>query len=312
MTEQELYDFNNKKQTSNTLVKLHHDTKLDGSGKPKSKSNFPEGALGTSFGEDADKDDSGSASLRFPDNIASFPTYMQYSAYAFIPSTSTTSKASAFGNVIMPKKSLISIYLPSVKSSITEGQGWGLESANNALSAGLAAGNSDSFFGGAGNVISNVKDVGVGTLAKAANEMASVQGVGVVEQQALKYDGPEIRTFTCTYTFVPRSWNESNTINDIIKQFRWHSAPENATVAAGTRTYKFPSLFKIKWLDNSGDENEWLPQFETCYCKSVAVEYGDENLTTFYAQHGAPTTYTLTLNFEELDYPTKQTIAAGR
>jgi hypothetical protein len=212
----------------------------------------------------------------------------------------------------MPKKSLISIYLPSVKSSITEGQGWGTESANNAASA-LAAGlkEGQGFGGKIADTASNLVNVVGGTAAKALNEMGSIQGVGVVEQQALKYDGPEIRTFTCTYTFVPRSWNESNTINDIIKQFRWHSAPENTSKGGGTRTYKFPSLFKIRWLDNSGNDNEWLPQFETCYCKSVAVEYGDENLTTFYGE-GTPTTYTLTLNFEELDYPTKQTIAAGR
>jgi hypothetical protein len=241
----------------------------------------------------------------------------------------------AFGNVGAVEETLITIYLPSVKSSITENQGWDTESANNAAAASLAGmAQEGDWFDKAGASISNAIGSGLGKVNQMAAGAASRsgQGYGVMEQQALKYNGPEQRGLTCTYNFVPRSRDETKVVHEIIKKFRFHAAPKRGNLTdlsgdgtlakmvssdVGVRTYKFPSLFKIRWLNNGGGDNEWLPKYNTCYCESVAVEYGDEKFTTFNNTSndahwsGAPTTYTLTLTFKELDYPTKERIDGG-
>jgi hypothetical protein len=273
--------------------------------------------------------------LRFPSNIDKFPTYMQYTAYEYIGTGGIATDTSqgtgtAFGNVGAVEKELIKIYLPALKSDINENQSWESVSSNDALTAAVTAfSESDS-----GNIIGKGMDAaGAGVNAMmssmkigAANLKASGTGFGVMEQQALKYNGPEQRGLTCTYNFVPRSRDETDLVDKIIKKFRFHAAPKRGNLTdlsgdgtlakmvsndVGVRTYKFPSLFKIRWLDNKGNDNKWLPKYNTCYCESVAVEYGDEKFTTFDSTSGAPTTYTLTLTFKELDYPTKDRIDGG-
>jgi hypothetical protein len=310
MTPQELYDFYNtgkKKAKFNNAV----------SGKATKGSNTP------------------TPDLRFPSNIDSFPTYMQYTAYEYIGTGGIATDTSqgtgtAFGNVGAVEKELIKIYLPALKSDINENQSWESVSSNDALTAAVTAfSESDS-----GNIIGKGMDAaGAGVNAMmssmkigAANLKASGTGFGVMEQQALKYNGPEQRGLTCTYNFVPRSRDETDLVDKIIKKFRFHAAPKRGNLTdlsgdgtlakmvsndVGVRTYKFPSLFKIRWLDNKGNDNKWLPKYNTCYCESVAVEYGDEKFTTFDSTSGAPTTYTLTLTFKELDYPTKDRIDGG-
>jgi hypothetical protein len=271
-------------------------------------------------------------SVKFPSNIASFPTFMQYTAYEFTPTGTMATTDSAFGNVGAVQNVLATIYLPALKSDVSEGQGWGTDPANSVGAAAATAGLS-AFKGANGGLagVGAAAKAGAGAAAKAtaatfvtgaSGLVSSGRGFGVMEQQALKYEGPEIRSLTCTYTLVPRSEDEMRTIQKIINTFRYHSAPSRSDIASatgvglsddfntGVRSYKFPSLFKIKWLSGV-EENKWLPKYNTCYCKSVAVEYGDEKFTTFHASAGAPTTYTLTLTFEELDYVTKQTIKVG-
>jgi hypothetical protein len=259
-------------------------------------------------------------SLQFPSNIGSFPTYMQYTAYAFKPSEKGAAKETAFGNVGTVEEELAKIYLPALKSSISETQNWENESANN-----LMANVATAWKNGKGGFVDTTTAM-VSAAASAAtvqtkmglaNTLGTGSGFAVMEQQALKYTGPEQRELTCTYTFVPRSKEETQTIANIIRTFRYHSAPALSSIKSealgdkmkdvegGVRTYKFPSLFKISWLDNDAADIEWLPKYETCYCTSVAVEYGDDQFTTFHESKGAPTTYSLTLTFKELDYPTK-------
>jgi hypothetical protein len=266
---------------------------------------------------------------------------MEYTAYEFVPTGGgqTSSKDTAFGNVGTVNKLLATIYLPALKSSVTETQGWGVEGAQNEAAAaagklleGMAEGKGalgtawGSLKGGAKGVLAG-GGVAASKKALAAAGVASTGfGFGVMEQQALKYDGPEQRSLSCTYTFIPRSGDETKIVNDIIKSFRYYSAPTKSNIASalqtggmgdklssGSRSYKFPSLFKIRWV-TGGEEAidiEWLPKFDTCYCDSVAVEYGDEKFTTFHGTGGAPTTYTLTLSFKELEYPTKGRIEGG-
>ena len=255
--------------------------------------------------------------LRFPNNIDKFPTYMQYTAYAFKPSTKGAAKDTAFGNVGTVQEELAKIYLPALKSSISENQGWENESANNLMANVATAWKNGSGFVETTKAMASAATSAatVDTKIGLANTLGTGSGFAVMEQQALKYTGPEQRELTCTYSFVPRSKEENQSIADIIRTFRYHSAPAlssigtevgvKADIEGGVRTYKFPSLFKISWLDNDATDIEWLPKYETCYCTSVAVEYGDDQFTTFHESKGAPTTYSLTLTFKELDYPTK-------
>lgn len=253
--------------------------------------------------------------LRFPADIDMHPTYMEYHIFKF--STKSTS-GSAFGNVGAVEVPLLKIYLSSIKSEITEGQKWEEIQANNAANQAALGLANDGPLAALGNTIkSGIATVGQKTAQTLKGD--NTVGTAIVEKMSLKYDGPEQRSFTTTHTMVPRSPEEMNEIHNIIKMFRMHSAPsldgQASGLTSGSRSYVFPSLFKIKWVEggtgSDGNDNAWLPVHEVCYCNSVVASYGDDRMTSFYESGGAPTTYTITLSFKELDYPTRQSIEKG-
>lgn len=114
------------------------------------------------------------------------------------------------------------------------------------------------------------------------------------------------RRFEYTYRFMPKSENESNLVNNIIKTFKFHMHPE--LVPSGLY-YIYPSEFDIVYYFK-GKENKWLNKVSTCALTDMRVDYGGQgNYSTFNT--GAPTEINLTLTFTELETMTKQRIEEG-
>lgn len=249
--------------------------------------------------------------LRFPLNIQDYPTYMEYTAHAFVPGFKDGKEV--FGGGAANEVILATIYLPAIKSDMTEKQNWEWQNINDSMkNISGAFQSSEGFMETGKNVLSAGGSSMISSKKIAAlNIMGNRMGTNVIEGQALQYKEPDTRNFSVSYTFVPRDEQESVAIRDIIKTFREHAAPIDGETGAHIRTYKFPSLFKIKWLDGNAEDNKWLPQYTTCYCDTVTVGYGDDQFTTFNGTGGAPTTYTLSLSFSELEYPTRQRVKDG-
>lgn len=122
------------------------------------------------------------------------------------------------------------------------------------------------------------------------------------------FEGINPRTFSFTFKMIPRNAGEQDTIHNIVKQFKFHSAPE--VKYEGTSAYwLFPAEFDITFLHN-GTENQWVHKVSTCALTSVDVNYSAEGQ---YAAHsdGSPFSTTLTLEFQEMILLTKEKILEG-
>jgi hypothetical protein len=112
------------------------------------------------------------------------------------------------------------------------------------------------------------------------------------------------RTFSYTFKMSPKSIDEARAINEIIKTFKYHSAPESLGDEAG-RYWKYPQIFQIEYWNS-----DITHKIGDCALTEISVNYaavGDTH--TFY--DGQPLMTEMTLNFSELEIITKEEIEKG-
>jgi DNA-binding ferritin-like protein (Dps family) len=235
-----------------------------------------------------------SALLRFPSNFDDEKTmWIKYDIFKVVQGNNST-------RTLRPRTSsqsiaTIALSLPSDGLSISDKQKWSTDSSNIMDQIGSALGSGGSVLEGVAGGFAKV----AGSIIKNASATHSI-----VDKMALKYEGPEIRSFTTKHKMVPRNLRESQSIQEIIKKFRHSSAPTVRNQGFGL-IYDLPEFFKVTYMDENGI-SEIFPQHNTCYCSSVDVTY---SRTTF--QDNYPTEVELTLSFTELDPMNKSTVNGG-
>ena len=123
----------------------------------------------------------------------------------------------------------------------------------------------------------------------------------------------DFRTFQYVFRFTPRSENEVRIVDDIVRLFKFHAAPERMAGEKVGRHFRFPSEFDIFYM-YQGTESKWYPMLHTCVCNSVDVAYGPNNETQHFRPvdgSPAPTEINMTLNFTETEINTKEMIKLG-
>lgn len=160
--------------------------------------------------------------------------------------------------------------------------------------------------GALSNLVSNEKrglagEFALGTVLGDAGLGLSAVGLAVNPQIDVIYETPELRRFNFEFVFAPRDAAEGRTVQEIIKQFKFHSAPEILS-QGGTfgRYFVPPSDFDIQFSVNS------MGKISTCVLENVTIDYGPQG-TAFY-QDGTPVHTRLTLQFKELEFITKDLI----
>ena len=121
------------------------------------------------------------------------------------------------------------------------------------------------------------------------------------------------RQFSYTFNLMARNKQEAQTIQKIIKFFKFHMHPEIDKSIPGGRYFRVPSEFEIHYAYND-QVNNFLHQISRCVCKGVDIDYGGDNFQTFRQFNGqgaAPVNISMTLNFSETTVLTKQEIADG-
>jgi len=125
------------------------------------------------------------------------------------------------------------------------------------------------------------------------------------------FDSMAMRNFTYNFTFAPKNAQERDDVQDIIKLFRYHMAPE--LKGSQHRFLTLPSTFDIHYMyQHSKDyasENNFYSKIATCVLKDCAVDYTPNGVKSF--QDGSPTQITMSLSFQETELLTKQSINAG-
>ena len=126
-----------------------------------------------------------------------------------------------------------------------------------------------------------------------------------------------LRTFTYTFSFQPKDQQERDDVQDIIKTFRFHMAPE--LQEQNMRFMGIPSTFDIHYMYQpatknvpldwrSAKENPYLNKIATCALTNCDVSYEDAAKSF---RDGSPTKVTMALSFSETEMITKQRINEG-
>lgn len=133
---------------------------------------------------------------------------------------------------------------------------------------------------------------------------ASALGVVVNPNIDVLYESPTLRRFTFEFLMAPRTRRESKAAADIVKQFKFHSAPEILdTVNNAGRYFIPPAEFDIEFSVDT------LGKISTCVLEDLTVDYATQG-ASFYAD-GSPVFTRMTLAFKELEFVTKELIEEG-
>jgi hypothetical protein len=114
-------------------------------------------------------------------------------------------------------------------------------------------------------------------------------------QEQVLFQGIEFRTFEMSFTFSPRSANESSKVQQIVKLFRSYAAPTIVTGVAGF-FYTPPGVFNLSFKKD-GAVNPNINKLTDCVLTSVAVNYAPNGWSSH--KDGQPTQMTMDLSFKE-------------
>ncbi len=142
-------------------------------------------------------------------------------------------------------------------------------------------------------------------------------GAGVARNpyEVQMFKNVNFRAHSFNYKFVPKSLEEQNTVNKIIKMLKFHMLP---SYTSETKTYfTYPDVFEMTLKagsrDVSDDIDNYLFKFKPAVLESVNVNYNPEG-SPFYHDTGngkAPVSLTVDLSFKEMLLPERDDIMKG-
>lgn len=169
-----------------------------------------------------------------------------------------------------------------------------------------------------GNVISGGLQ-SVGSRLFPAEQMTSAvqQATGLAPNPnpSVAFQGPQLREFSFTWTFFPRSREDSLKIQKIIMWLKRAALPENAVSGSGA-VLKYPWLARLNFYPWDGvgtvqsTEYGWtansIVRYKKCFMSAVNVNYNPSNVPAFFKgdgnNPGLPVAVQLTVSFKEIEY----------
>ena len=120
----------------------------------------------------------------------------------------------------------------------------------------------------------------------------------------LLYEQPTFRPFTFQFDFVPKSAEESAAMNNIIRNFKAYSAPEDLK----NGMFKLPYVWQVEYhIGGSGDVNQFMNRFKPAACTAVAVQANQgTDMHVSHAQDGSPIQTSISLEFMEVEIITRK------
>lgn len=126
------------------------------------------------------------------------------------------------------------------------------------------------------------------------------------------FENVNFRSFNFQYKFVPRSLEEQDTINNIVKLLKFHMLPGYLDFDRTFFTY--PDLFELELNIGTpvkGDDiNNYLFKIKTSVLESINVNYHGEGFADYHdsGEQKAPVSITMDLNFKEMIIPERDDI----
>ena len=142
--------------------------------------------------------------------------------------------------------------------------------------------------------------------------IAIERGQVITPRMELMFEGMGRRSFSYSFTFIPKSEPEAVTVEKIVDHFKIHMMPDFADTWSGgvhgVREMTIPDHFNIRYMHRH-KTNTHLNLIHTCALTKMDVDYGAERFTA-YAE-GRPQTTKISLNFTEFNIMSRKHIARG-
>ena len=119
------------------------------------------------------------------------------------------------------------------------------------------------------------------------------------------------REFTFPFVFAPKNRKEMQTVQKILKLFRFHMLPEFSNKTKGA--FLSPSEFQITYMYRN-KQNRYIPHISRCVLKTLEVDYATEGTFHTFREDddgAAPITTTMNATFAETEIMTKEMIGLG-
>ena len=119
------------------------------------------------------------------------------------------------------------------------------------------------------------------------------------------------REFAFPFVFAPKNRKEMETVQKILKLFRFHMLPEISNKTKGA--FLSPSEFQITYMYRN-KQNRYIPHISRCVLKNLEVDYATEGQFHTFREDdtgAAPITTTMTATFAETEIMTKEMIGLG-
>lgn len=211
----------------------------------------------------------------------------------------------------------IRLYMPPTTPPMTNGNSWNTmntfegEIGRGQLDLATAAGSADMDTGIdrvkqliANNPAGRTKDMlyqgyvtgAAGLLQMDPNNVTQLgQGKIFNPNTELAYQGPQLRSFSLQFDFIPRNNTEVTSMDNIIMEFKkWSSAS-----GANSNMYEVPELWSVTYV--SGGKLDRMNRFKLSALKGVTVQANPSSDLHVTYTDGTPITTSLRLDFLESD-----------
>ena len=142
---------------------------------------------------------------------------------------------------------------------------------------------------------------------KVGGIVSRMTGTTANTRKELLFTDVPFRDFSFRYHLMARSPEEMQSIESIIRVFKYHAHPE---LSEHEFVYRYPAQFDIVHYFNDG-VNPHMPRHATCVLTKIDVDYGGGQQFMSVHYDGSPVSIQLTLSFKEIAVLTKASIAQG-
>jgi hypothetical protein len=173
----------------------------------------------------------------------------------------------------------------------------------------------DAFNRAVGTAGTGLEKMGVGMIDKVIpgtkDLYAIEQGAIITPRTEMMFRGTGRRSFSFSFTFIPKSAEETQIVHKIIKEFKIGMSPTFKT-SGSTREMTIPDVFSVQYMHINGPNN-YINKIGKCYLKTMDVSYGGDKFVTYNAdKEGAPPQKTtISLSFQELEIMDRTLVEAG-
>ena len=154
----------------------------------------------------------------------------------------------------------------------------------------------------AGSAVGGLLGAGAGALglASVGKGLGKRAGLAVNPHMAVLFKGITFKEHSFNYKFIPRDEKESEDIQELCREFRFHMLPG---YALGGFAYTYPDEFQIIFSDHL---SPYLFDIGNCVLKSFNVTFNGSGVPSF-SKSGAPMEIDISMGFQETNIETRDT-----